>query len=170
MNKHTASMSMEEAVRLTELGGRERPPFDMGLPQWRAPVVVTRVLCWWCREFHSPAEVLTCMALPRKSATATNGTESTSIVPTPGPLSQYAELWAFLTATSYPDGAKRRTGRLSLSCDVDLLGLSLVDEETSQYAFLNGRDLTSLLEEAELRLADGSLSFKPSRYNGKGKR
>jgi hypothetical protein len=81
-----------------------------------------------------------------------------------GLLTQYSELWAFLTASTFEDGARRRTGRLSLSCDADLLALSLTDEETGQYACLSGRNVTALLEEAELRLSDGSLSWRPSRF------
>jgi hypothetical protein len=45
-----------------------------------------------------------------------------------------------------------------------MLGLSLHDEETGQYAFLNGRSLDGLLEEVELRLSDGSLSWRASRF------
>jgi hypothetical protein len=47
------------------------------------------------------------------------------------------------------------------------LGLLLTDEGNGQYAFLNGRTVNGLLEEAELRLADGSLSWRPSRYGSK---
>jgi hypothetical protein len=82
----------------------------------------------------------------------------------PGLLKQFSELWAFLTQSTYEDGTRRKTGRLSLSCDVDMLGLSLHDEETGQYAFLNGRSLDGLLEEVELRLSDGSLSWRASRF------
>jgi len=110
------------------------------------------------------------MALPRKVASAENSTSSTSSVLDAGLLSQYSELWAFLTAAVFEDGQKRRTGRLSLSCEQGLLGLLLNDEETGQYAFLNGRNLTNLIEEVELRLADGSLSWRPSRFSKPSRR
>jgi len=135
-----------------------------------APASVRTVLCPWCRERHSPVEVDVCMALPRKTAAAGPSGSSTSKPLDAGLLSEYSELWAFLTAVSYPDGTKRRTGRLSLSSESDLLGLLLTDDETGQYAFLNGRSYTDLLMEAELRLSDGTLSWRPSRYGLKGRK
>lgn len=107
------------------------------------------------------------MVLPRKTASADSSGTSTSKSLDAGLLSPFSELWGFLTAMTYPDGVKRRTGRISLSCEKDMLGLLLTDDETSSYAFLNGTSLTELLEEAELRLADGSLSFRPSKYQSR---
>jgi len=152
---------------MTRLGGKVREPFrprdGLGVPG----VKILSVLCWWCRTMHSPDEVSTCMALPEKRANAGSSESSTSSVLVAGPLSQYTELWAFLTATSYPDGRKRATGRFSLSCESGLLGLLLQDDETGQYAFLNGRSVEGLLTEVELRLSDGSLSWRPSRYSSR---
>jgi hypothetical protein len=81
-----------------------------------------------------------------------------------GLLTQYSELWAFLTALTHPDGEKRQTGSLSLSFDVDMLKLSLTDDETGQYVCLTGRDIDQLLVEAERGLCDGSLHWRRSRY------
>jgi len=110
------------------------------------------------------------MVLPRKNAVANGSASSTSNALDPGPLTPFSELWGFLTQVLWEDGKPRLPGKITLSCDVDMLGLSLQDAETGQYAYLNGRSLGSLLEEAELRLADGSLSFRPSRYGKAGKR
>jgi len=157
-------MGMTEAIHLTALGGKVRPAFRESDGRPLPGVVVRRILCWWCREYHSPEEVEACMTLPRKIAGAENSQSSTSSVLDAGPLKQFSELWAFLTATAFPDGAKRRTGRISVSFESGLLGLLLTDEETGQYAFLNGRSLDDLLAEAELRLGDGSLTFKASKW------
>ena len=157
-------MGIAEAISLTALGGKVRPAFRESDGRPLPAVTVRRILCWWCREYHSPEEVDACMALPRKIAGAENSQSSTSNVLDAGPLKQFSELWGFLTATSYPDGVKRRTGRLSVSFESGLLGLLLTDDETGQYAFLNGRNLDDLLAEAELRLADGSLTFKASKW------
>jgi len=135
----------------------------------RPPATIVNVLCWWCRTMHSPDEVSSCMALPRKAADANGSPSSTSNSLVAGPLSTLPELWGFLTATAYPDGTKRRTGRLSVSFESGMLGLLLTDDETGQYAFLNGRNLDDLLAEAELRLGDGSLSFRPSRFGSRRK-
>lgn len=152
------------ALRMLTLGGKVREPFRDRDGRLEPGVEIRRVLCWWCRTYHDPAEVTACMALPEKKATAESSTSSTSSVSAPGLLSQFTELWAFLTATSYPDGRSRMTGRISLSFDAGLLGLLLQDDQTGQYAFLNGRGLDDLLLEAETRLADGSLAWRASRF------
>jgi len=109
------------------------------------------------------------MVLPRKAAAA-NGSESSTLKSLDaGQLTQYCELWGFLTQTQFEDGKPRRTGRISLSFESGMLGLLLTDEETGQYAFLNGRSLDDLLADAELRLADGSLNWRPSRYGSRKK-
>jgi len=153
-----------DSFYLTALGGKVRPYFRDRDGNALPGVVITEILCWWCREKHSPDEVEKCMVLPRKSALANGSQSSTSRSLVAGPLSEYSELWAFLTSRMHPDGESRTTGCLSLSCDVDLLKMSLQDEETGQYACLTGTDLTTLLTEIELRLGDGSLAWRPSRY------
>jgi len=160
---------VNDPVELTRLGGKVREYFQDRDGRNVPAVEIRTVLCWWCRERHSPAEVQACMALPRKTATANGSSSSTSSALAAGLLEPYPELWAMLTAVSFEDGTKRRTARLSLSCESGLLGLLLTDEETGQYAFLNGHRVDDLLAEAELRLADGSLSWRPSRYQGKGR-
>lgn len=156
-------------VALTAIGGKVRDPcWDRDGRQHLA-VRVVKVLCWWCRTYHPPEEVERCMALPEKRATANGSASSMSSASAKGLLEPFVELWAFLTASTYPDGRKRRTGRLSVSFESGLLGLLLTDDETGQYAFLNGRSLDDLLLEVESRLADGSLAWRPSRYNGRKK-
>lgn len=157
------------AVALTAIGGKIRDPCMDRDGREHPAVKVVKVLCWWCRTYHPPEEVEACMALPEKRASANGSTSSTSSASASGLLEPFRELWDFLTASTYPDGRKRRMGRLSVSFESGLLGLLLTDEETGQYAFLNGRTLDDLLLEAESRLADGSLHWRPSRYSGRKK-
>ena len=171
VKRRPASLTDEEwlsllSTRFENLGYcRERD----GLGQGDAHVWT--VLCPFCRERHSPDEVEVCMVLPRKTAAADKSGSSSSSVLDAGPLLPYSELWAFLTATSHPDGMKRRTGKISLSCESAMLGLSLQDTETGQYAYLNGLSLSGLLEEVELRLTDGSIPWRTSRYsNGQSRK
>lgn len=156
-------------VALTRVGGKVREPCWDRDGRMTPGVKVVKVLCWWCREYHPPEEVEACMALPRKVASAGKSGPSSSSALDAGPLKEYSELWAFLTASTYPGGEKRLTGRLTFSCEQGLLGMLLSDDDNDQYAFLNGRDLQGLLTEAELRLGDGSLSFRPSKYRSKRK-
>lgn len=126
-------------------------------------------LCFWCEAERWGEEVNTCMVLPRKGAIAPGSESSTSNVLAAGLLTQFSELWAFLVSTTHPDGAARQTGSLSLSFERGLLALSLNDTETGQYAYLNGKSVDDLLLQAELRLSDGSMPWRPSRYAGKKK-
>ncbi len=125
-------------------------------------------LCFWCEDEKWGMRGDSCMVLPRKIAGAENSSSSTSSALVAGPLEPYSEIWAFLTRTTYEDGTTRRTGRLSLSFESGMLGLLLNDTETGQYAFQNGSSLQDLLETTELRLTDGSLPWKASKYPSKG--
>jgi len=169
LNKRLADMTWLEAVELTAMGGKVRPSPEHNPGMTYPAVVIRKVLCCFCREMHSPGEVEQCMVLPRKEDVKgqLNGSASTAL--DPGPLKQYSELWSFLTSSTYPDGTPRLTGRISLSFESGMLRLSLNDDETGSYATLNSRSYLTILEEAELRLADGSLSFKPSKYAQKGR-
>jgi hypothetical protein len=114
--------------------------------------------------FPDVAEVGLCMVLPRKNAGARAGSSSRSKLLDAGPLANYAELWAFLTSVTHPDGEKRKTGRLSFSCDAGALVLSLNDPETSQYATLTGDSLKVILDEAELQMNAGELRWRQSKF------
>jgi hypothetical protein len=164
VKKRAASLTFDEWVQVTARMREAELAFRRHRAPPPPPAKVTRVLCWWCREYHSPAEVEACMALPRKVAGQNGAPSSTSSALEKGLFEQFSELWEFLQASSYSDGTKRRTGRISLSCDAGLLSLILTDVETGQYACLTGRNPSGLFEEAELRLADGSLSWRPSRF------
>jgi hypothetical protein len=122
------------------------------------------VLCWWCRALHKASEVLKCMALPEKRSKPTSSTESSSSALDAGFLTPFSEIWAFLTVTVYPDGRKRKTGRLSLSCDSDGIRLSLSDEETGQYASFLNPSVDDLFLAFEEGLGDGSVPWRVSKY------
>lgn len=170
LDKRTSCMSDEEARRLTALGGVVRP-YCWSRPARDLPGVrVLEVLCFNCGYYHHPDGVLTCMALPRKSASVENSPSSTSSALDAGLLRQYSEIWGFLTSTAYEDGTSRRTGRLSLCFESGILKLSLNDEETGQYACLSGRQMDGILTEVELRLADGTMPWRASQYQRKGRR
>lgn len=148
-----------------------RPLFqDRGGEGVPASLLPRRVLCWYCREYHAPAEVTACMALPRKMASTDGSATSSSNALAPGPLAEYSEIWAFLTATKYPDGSRRKTGRLSLSCESGVMKLSCTDEETGQYVCLSFADLGEALLAFEAGLAAGDLPWRPSKYGKPSRR
>lgn len=169
VKRRPASLTDAEWLLISERGKLPRPDFRPRDGRESGRVVVEQVLCCFCRTFHHPSEVEECMVLPRKSVDA-NGSPSSTLKPLgAGLFAEFSEIWAFLTARTHPDGAPRLTGSLSLSCDQDLVKASLTDEETGQYACLTAHDLSDLLTEIELRLSDGSLAWRKSRYAGKKK-
>jgi len=110
------------------------------------------------------------MALPRKLPGAGAGPQSSSISLTAGPLSSLPQLWQFLTSTCYEDSSPRKTGRISLSVSGGRLALSLNDDETSQYAFLEGDGVDDLLLMAEQLLEEDRMPWRTSKWSGKGKK
>lgn len=134
----------------------------------RPAVKIVDVLCWWCRLRHSPEGVELCMKIPDRRADAASGTGSLSSALDAGLLTQYSEIWAFLMGTDSVTGVSRKSGSLSLKFASGMLGLSLNDQETGQYCYLNGPKLDDLLLMAEAGLADGSLPWRAS--NGDSKR
>lgn len=126
--------------------------------------------CHRCDRVWQAFEGAVChMALPRKSE-GTNGSGSSTSSACPGKLlAEFSQLWDFLTLTTWSDGKKRQTGRLSLSLDAGRLRLSLTDEETGTYASLVGDTLDDLLVEVEVRLRDGQMPWRASGFS-KGKR
>jgi hypothetical protein len=110
------------------------------------------------------------MKIPERRVESQNGTGSSSSALDAGPLTPLLELWAFLTATASEDGAKRQTGKLSLSCESGMLAATLNDPSTGQYCCLEGQDLATLLTKLDDGLKTGFLPWRASRFAGKGKR
>lgn len=140
------------------------PPWDPGSPAAKPEPADRPLLCWWCRSIHLASEVDACMALPtRKSSTGGNGS-STSSASVGTLLKPYSELWAFLTARNFPDGSRRQTGRLSLSCDSGGLVLSCTDTQTGLYCTLKGASLDDLFLAVEAGLAANDLPWRDSKF------
>jgi len=107
------------------------------------------------------------MAFPVKASANGASASSTSNALEMGLFKPFPELWDFLTTITLPDGGSRLTGRLSVSFESGVLKLSLTDDYTGQYACLSGKRVDDLLAEVELRLADGSLPWRPSNYTAR---
>jgi hypothetical protein len=157
-------------LSLTTLGGKVRPEFRTKEVPVPPAVTVLRVLCWWCRTFHPPEEVQSCMKIPERRASLANGIGSSSNALDAGPLKEYCEILVFLTDTQATSGHSRKLGNLSLKCALGRWGLTLNDAETGQYCFLEGDRLADLLLHAECGLSDGSLPWRPSNFQGRGKK
>jgi len=169
VKRRPASLTEEEWLQLVNHPPVWPPRGDVAFCTPRPAVSDWHVLCPWCRERHLASEVDPCMALPTKRAPIGNSTSSTSSVSAGELLRPFSEVWAFLSATAYPNGMKRRTGRLSVSCESQGLRLSCQDEETGLYVSLTANTLDDLLLAFEVGLAGGDLPWRESKY-AKGKR
>jgi hypothetical protein len=164
VKRRPASLTEQEWLEMTTRPPVWPPLSDVGSPAARPGPVDFDVLCWWCRCRHRASEVDQCMALPRKSAAAGPSPSFTSRLLVAGLLTPFCETWAFLTATTHPDGASRVTGRLSLSCESGQLKLSCTDDETGQYASLTGPSLDDLLLTFETGLEAGTVPWRMSKF------
>ncbi len=157
-----SSMSFEEAIYLTALGGKPRPSAWRDDQPEPGRVVVDRILCWWCREYHHPGEVERCMALERPKPVAENGSTSCLTATMPSWLSQFPELWEFLSKPSYKDGAPRQTGKITLQLCSEGIQMTLTDPSSSAYCCRRYKSLDDALVEIEVALESGMVTWRPS--------
>lgn len=160
--ERSASMSWEEAVYLTALGGKVREYFTERGGRPCPGVVISRVLCWWCREYHHPDEVLKCMAIPRPVAIDNANSTSLSSVKMPVWLKRFPELWEFLAKPSYKDGSARQPGKISFGLNASGIQVTLTDPSASVYCSRNYPTVEDALVALEGALAEGSLTWRAS--------
>jgi hypothetical protein len=155
-------MTMEEAVLLTKLGGIVRPYFRERDGLGNLGTVIARILCFWCREYHSPSEVEACMAMARPQP-ASNGDSTSSLsAKMPQWLSPFPEIWEFLSKPSYKDGTPRQLGKVSFGLNSGGLQMTLTDPTSSTYCSRCYQTMEDALLGFEVGLDDGSLTWKPS--------
>lgn len=157
-----ACMGVAEALRLTELGGKCRPYFRERDGSPSPGVVIRSVLCWWCRARHPPAEVESCMAISRPVAVDNGSSSSSSNVKMPVWLSQFPELWEFLSKPSYKDGSPRQPGKISFGLNSGGIQVSLTDPSSATYCSRNYPTVEDALLALEVALSESSLTWRAS--------
>jgi len=162
LDKDTARLTWQECVDLMALGGIVRPPFRERDGVHVPAVEPQRILCHWCRFYHSPAEVEACMALERPVPVEANGSTSSLTVKAPSWLSQLPELWEFLSKPSYRDGKPRQLGKVSVGLVSGGVQMTLTDPSSSTYCSRQFPTLDDALLAFELGLKEGSLQWKAS--------
>lgn len=162
VDRRPAGLSWGEAIRLTALGGMVLPYFRDRDGRVDPVLVPEEILCWWCRDRHSPGEVVACMAIPRPQAVSNGDSTSSSIVKMPSWLSQLPEIWEFLSLASYKDGAPRQLGKVSLGLVSGGVQMTLTDPSSSTYCSRQFPSLDDALLAFELGLKDGSLTWRAS--------
>jgi hypothetical protein len=164
LNLHAATWSLQDLVRFARLRDADASYVDPSLKRATAFPADPTILCWWCRKQHPAREVEKCMALPTKRAAPPANGSSSSAARIGELFKPYPELWAFLTATSLPDGTKRPTGKFSLSCGPSGLTIALTDEYTGTYVSLVGETIDDLFLMVEAGLAANELPWRASKF------
>lgn len=162
VKRRPASVTDEEWVQMVERGRLVGPYFQPRDGRPSSAVVFSNILCWWCRRYHSPTEVETCMAMERPTAVEGNGSTSCSTARMPPWLSQYVELWEFLSKPFYKDGTPRQTGKVSFGLNSGGIQMTLTDPSSSTYCSRNHQTIEDALLAFEVGLSDGSLSWRAS--------
>lgn len=109
-----------------------------------------------------------CMAMVEPSVSKKGTESSSSSAKMGGLLSQFSELWEFLSGTTYASGKKRQTGHLSLRLDAEGVKVTLTDPTSHSYCTRVAETLDDALLLFEVALKDGTLKWLPSSYgNGK---
>lgn len=84
-------------------------------------------------------------------------------------LSQFVELWEFLSGTTYATGKPRQTGHLSLRLVSDGVQVTLTDPTSATYSTRVAASLDDALLSLEVALKDGTLKWHASSFKPKGK-
>ena len=153
---------VEDWVEVFERGKLPRERFQLVYDLADGPAAIDRVLCWWCRDYHPPNEVPACMALTRPVAAKGDGSTSSLTVNMPEWLSQFPEIWEFLSKPLYKDGTPRQLGKVTLSLESGGVRMSLTDPSSCTYCSRQHPSLADALLAFEVGLSDGSLTWRAS--------
>jgi len=138
--------------------GRDLPPVDV------YDLVVERQL----RDLGWRLESLMCAMAKPSTLAQQNGSSSQGV--TPGALlSNFSEVWDFLTKPTYLDGSVRTTGTMSLKYTSGKLQVTLTDPTSATYCCQSGESLDDVLLALEIGLKEGTLPWRASGF-AKGKK
>jgi hypothetical protein len=162
VKRRPARLTDSEWLEVWERGKLPREHFRPRDGCGDPPARIDRILCWWCRDFHSPDEVAACMALPRPVVANGQDLHSTLSAKIPPWLSQFPELWEFLSRPSYKDGAPRTVGKITLGLSSDGIQVTLTDPSSSAYCSRHYPSLEDALLALEVGLSENSLTWRAS--------
>ncbi len=162
LNRRTAVLSVADCLEVFERGKLPRPSF---MPRdGNAPPAVDVYDMLLSRDLVSlrrRVESL-CMALSKPVAVRNGDSSSCSTVSMPDWLSQFPEIWEFLSKPSYKDGTFRQLGKVTLSLESGGIRMSLTDPSSSTYCSRQHQSLADAMLVFELGLGDGSLTWRAS--------
>ncbi len=110
-----------------------------------------------------------CMALQKPSTSRCTDGQSSSTAHPGQMLSQFSELWEFLSRSAYADGSTRIPGTISLKCASAGIQVTLTDPSSSSYCCQTASSLDDAFLALEVGLKEGTLPWRASGY-AKGKK
>jgi hypothetical protein len=165
VKRRSACMTDEEIATLAAKAREHALDLAKANAVWKEPVLPTVILCWWCRQQHSPAEVDRCMAMQRPDVKSGQNGASSSSVRIGSLLSNFSEVWEFLTKSVYQDGKPRQTGSLSLRLASGGLQVTLTDPSSASFCTLTMESIDDALLAFEVGLKENSLPWRASNYS-----
>jgi hypothetical protein len=127
--------------------------------------------CVRCCERHWRTKELTCMVLARREKR--EGSSGNSFEPAaPGKvLSGFPNVLEFLSMTSWPDGAPRIVGTLTITSEAGSWKCTVKDRDSLGVAFVTAETPDALLKALEAGLGTGKLEWRDDKFQGgNGKR
>lgn len=162
--KRTAFFDDPAWLQVFERGKLPRPAWDVKDDFHYPPVDVHDVLLQaGLRDLQVRLGVL-CMALSKPSVASKDQGSSSSSLSRGQLLRDFAEIWDFLTKSSYSDGSPRSTGKVSLAVSSGGLQATLTDPTSNSYCCLTHASLDDLLLALEVGLTNGTLPWRQSGY------
>lgn len=110
-----------------------------------------------------------CMALQKPSTSRSTDGQSSSTAHPGQMLSQFSEIWEFLSRSVYADGSIRTPGTISLKCASAGVQVTLTDPSSSSYCCQTASSLDDAFLALEVGLKEGTLPWRASGYS-KGKK
>jgi hypothetical protein len=106
-----------------------------------------------------------CMALSKPNVGPVAPGSSCSNLSRGQLLSEFSEIWDFLTKPCYQDGSPRLPGKVSLACSSGGLQVTLTDQTSNCYCCVTTASLDDAFLALEMALKDGSIAWRPSTFS-----
>lgn len=118
--------------------------------------------------YRKARKLVSCMSLLRR--TTETGTAASSVKQDPGSDKYWQkrpDLFAFLSASAWPDGSSRLTGTLMLFVDGAVWKAWLHDKDQALGCFVSASSLNDCLDAAERAVGDPGADWRPDRKGAK---
>lgn len=127
--------------------------------------------CLYCSSRHWGPEREPCMVVARREKSGSSSGNSSAVALPGKVLIAFANVLEFLSMTSWPDGAPRTVGTLTLTTEEGLWKVTLKDRDSQGVAFVTAETPDVLLKALDQGIASGKLEWRNDKFQGgNGKR